>query len=136
MQLVTRFVPLSVWSLLWLLAAILAAASAVKPWPGGSVGCAALSFVWATGYAVSWGMSIRGFTVEWMQAHWLSWLGGPGWTWAGIPVPRLLTDGTPAGRDYLSSSVYWTVLLLLALGYVLARKALDASRILHTISEH
>lgn len=118
--LVTAFVPLWVWSLLWFLAALFAVASVPKAWPGGSIGCAALSFVWATGYAVSWAMSIQGVTL----IH-------P----SGIPMPAFVTDGTPAERDYLSSSVYWTVLLLLCGGYVLARKALDASRVLHNYDE-
>ena len=118
--LVTAFVPLWVWSLLWFLAALMAAASIPKAWPGGSIGCAALSFVWATGYAVSWAMSIQGVTLIYFH-H--------------FPIPAFVTDGTPAERDYLSSSVYWTVLLLLAAGYVLSRKALDASRVLHAIDE-
>jgi hypothetical protein len=118
--LVTAFVPLWVWSLLWLLAALMAVAAVPKAWPGGSIGCAALSFVWATGYAVSWSMSIEGVTV--IYPH-------------GIPLPAFVTNGSPAERDYLSSSVYWTVLLLLGAGYILARKAIDASRVLHTLDE-
>lgn len=118
--LVTAFVPLWVWSLLWFLAALMAFAAVPKAWPGGSIGCAALSFVWATGYAVSWGMSIQGVTLIYPY---------------GIPLPAFVTDGTPAERDYLSSSTYWTVLLLLAGGYILARKALDASRVLHALDE-
>ncbi len=119
-SLVSTFVPLWVWSLLWFGAALLALASVPKAWPGGSLGCALLSFVWATGFAVSWAMTIEGFHVSWYH-H--------------VPIPNFITDGSPSERDYLSSSIYWTVLLLLGAGYILARKAIDASAVIHTVDE-
>lgn len=82
------------WGVLWFLACAVALAGIPRAWPLVSLGVVAVSLAFAFGFTITW----------------LSSFDSP--------------PGSPGRADYANASTYWTVLGLLAFGYVLARGAL------------
>lgn len=86
----TDGVSISVYAIAWAVAGLVAFGSIPKAWPGGSFGCILLSLAFAFGYTVSWLTAGQELTAA---------------------------DRIAGVTDYVNASNYWTVLLLLGIGY-------------------